>query len=296
MEEEEVQAVPIETGIEELAKSDQYLAALSVRAAKLAEEYRPHEIVSAADYKESKVARTAARKEIAALTEERKSLTREIDETVKRFKHGAAKAMEPLSSIDAGYKARLDEWDAARLEDKKRYVHEAYTEFAPELEEMVPFDRLWKELAPKGKWDAKSTNVVTCADGMREFCQKMADGFEVIDRLAADDAERQSLKTAYLETFDLNAAIRQHEEHERLASLVSEHDSRVSGMRTPEPEQDHEPQPQPEPHAQALQEEPGAQEAVWLWTVRVPETVQKQFVEAMRQLPGVHGERVEKEQ
>ena len=94
---------------EVISGADQWLAEQRAKVSSIAEEYKPHQITSGQDYRDSKRARTSARKAIKEVEDARKQPVGAIKSAVKDFETQVRDLLEPLSNVDADYKAALTE-------------------------------------------------------------------------------------------------------------------------------------------------------------------------------------------
>lgn len=290
----EVEATTIESELSVLPKADEWLSTVSEKAKAIASEYKPHEITSGQDYKESRQARTSARSEIQEIESERKSMTRAIEQAIKDFKLKSSEALEPLSSIDEDYKRYLDEYDAKGLALKKDAILKAYVEFAGSMVDMLSPEAMWDHFAKDHKWANKTKNLVTCIDDMQRVVEGIGKDYELInDVQCSSEDERNRLKADYFETLDLSEAMSRHKEREARVAAIEEHESYLRQLAEQQERQEQpvaQPEPEPEPVQQA--EEDNDIETVEVWEVRVPESAKSQFIAAMKSVDGVHGKRV----
>ena len=168
--EDKVEATIIEEAISPLARSEQWLAQARARVTDLAAQYRvPEEILTDKDFKDAKASRTAVRKDAKELDDERKRMTRAMDVALKRFRADVKGVLEPLTELDAAYKEALDAYEERWGRQRRRDLEEAYEEYAPDLMELVPLDRLISRYgSERGKgWLNRSTNVEAAKADMR---------------------------------------------------------------------------------------------------------------------------------
>lgn len=219
----EVEATPINTELDVLSSADKWLASAWDRAEQLAQQYKPHEIESDQDYKDSKKARADARRDIGAIEAERKSLTADVEKFIRDFKDGAKRALEPLSGIDAEYKRQIDAYEEKWRENRLSELREAYTDFAPDLVPLVPFDRLAERFGTaKGKqWTARSTNIQAAKEALYAAVETIAaDEQTVTAAVAPEDAEQA--KAVYFTSLDVGQALRAAQDWARQRERVRE--------------------------------------------------------------------------
>lgn len=302
-----------------LTEADKWLSATTAKADEIAKQYKPHEITTAQEYKDAKQARAFLRKEIAAIEAERKDQTREIENTLARFKNGAKAAISRLLELDETYKANLDAWDERCIAERKCTLAKEYASYAPDLAEplegqdapLVPFSRLEEKYAAEGKWYMRSTSEKAAITDMQKRVEKIAADDHTIDQLDMTDAERTELKAEYFATLDfaqsMSAATRRREERQRAEALERERQERLKWQQeqqaaVQEPEQ--EPMPaavpepttpqsavQPVPVVVVPQAQPTPQpEAATLFILEVEVTpTQKQALISYLKAQGIHG-------
>ena len=232
----EVKPEPIETDLSALSASEEWLAQANERDELLAEQYRPHDIVGEADYKASKKARADARKDIAKIEAERKSMTDAIERAVRDFKDGAKLALEPLTGIDRLYAEKIGAYEEQWRTDRQLELEGEYEAIAPDLVPLVPFATMLARYGQgKGKaWLNRSTNVEAAKDMLADAVEAVAEGERTVDELV-DDEDREAIKARYFETLDLQATLaearRAKEQRERVRQLEEERRAREAQAR-----------------------------------------------------------------
>ena len=232
----EVRPEPIEVDLTALSASEEWLAQANERAEQLAEQYRPHDIVGEADYKASRKARADARKDIARIEAERKSMTDAIERAVRDFKDGAKLALEPLTGIDRGYAQKLREYEERWRTMRQVELEVEYEAIAPDLVPLVPFATMLARYGQdKGKaWLNRSTNVEAAKNMLADAVEAIAEGERTVDELV-DDEDREATKARYFETLDLQATLaearRAKEQRERVRRLEEERRAREERAR-----------------------------------------------------------------
>lgn len=204
-----VDAEIIEEGISPLSKAEQWLAGARDRVSELAAQYRvPEEIADERSYRDAKASRAAVRKDAAELDSERKRMTREMDDALKRFRTDVKGVLEPLTELDAAYRAALDEYEARWGAQRRAELQEAYDEYAPDLVPLVPLDRLVTRYgSERGKgWLMRSTNVEAAKAGLRGAIDSVAAGEQTLEA-AVDPDDLEGAKADYFATLDLGRAI-----------------------------------------------------------------------------------------
>lgn len=223
----EVEATPIDVDLTKLSKAEEWLAQANKRAKLLAEQYKPHPIVGAQDYKDSKQARADARKDIAAIEAERKSMTDQIERQVRDFKDGAKKALEPLAAIDDGYATEIHAYEEQLRSNRRAELEQEYGDFAPGLVPLVPFDLILQRYGNEAnkKWLNMSTNEVAAKQMLYDAVEAIGKGEQSITSLVPEE-DQEEVKAFYFRTLDLNMALAEanklKEQRERVRQLEAE--------------------------------------------------------------------------
>ena len=227
-----VAATILENEITPLAKADQWLMAARARVADLAAQYKvPETIEGEKAYKAAKEDRSSVRKDAQQLDAERKAMTREMDDALKRFRTEVKEVLDPLTALDAAYKERLDDYDRRWGEQRRADLAEAYEEYAPDLMELVPLDRLIARYGcERGKgWLLRGTNVEAAKAGLRAAIDGIAAGERTVEG-AVDPEDLEAAKADYFQTLDLGHAIQaaqaRAEQRERVRRLEEERRAR----------------------------------------------------------------------
>ena len=224
----DVAAEVIEDGLSPLSRAEQWLAGARGRVAELAAQYKvPETIADERAYKDAKASRASVRKDAAELDAERKAMTRAMDDALKRFRGDVKGVLEPLTDLDAAYRAALDEYEARWGAERRATLQEAYDEYAPDLVPLVPLDRLVARFGtePKKGWLNRSTNVEAAKAGLRGAVDSIAAGEQTIEG-AVGPEDLEAAKADYFSTLDLGQAIAgaqaRAEQRERVRRLEEE--------------------------------------------------------------------------
>lgn len=257
----EVEATPIEDGISPLARSERWLADARGRVGELAAQYRvPDEITTDRAYKDAKESRASVRKDAAALDAERKAMTRDLDDALKRFRSEVKGMIEPLTDLDEAYKAAIGAYEERWAQQRRLELLEAYEEYAPDLMPLVPLDRLTEKWGcERGRaWLNRSTNVVAAQGALRAAIDQVAADERALQG-AVDPEDLEAAKAELFHTLDLGAAMRaaqlRAEQRERVRALEEERRRREEESRRAEPE------PEPSPLLQHIAETTGQPDA-----------------------------------
>ncbi|KRN55067.1 MAG: hypothetical protein KHZ79_01145 [Atopobium minutum] len=252
---ENVKAEVIDNDLEKLSEADKWLASIQERVDAIVDDYSPHEITSHADYKESKLARTQARKEIKAITDEAASKLKAFKDFISAVEAGKRKALLPLTTIDIDYKRYIDQYEALITESKLQDVEAAYMDYAPALVELIPFSKLQAKYAREEKWENLTTNSETIKQALYKHVDQIAEDEQTIEAQPVDEAERQAMKADYFQSLDLGEVLRKSSERLRVAKLEAERKARLEEekralVEKPQPQVE-EPLPELQPQVEA---------------------------------------------
>lgn len=237
----DAEATVIETDLTSLSQSEEWLARINERAELLAEQYKPHDIADEQDYKDSKRARADASREIAAIDQERKSMTAAIKRAVRDFEEGTKRAIEPLTLIVRQYDEKRNAYETRWTNERIAKIREAYEDFAPDIalpqegaqEALVPFHRLLGRYGnEKGKaWTLRSVNEMKAIEAMQAAVDEIARAEKTIDSMVEEEW-REGAKARYFRTLDLQATLNEEAEakaqRERVALLERERAERLA--------------------------------------------------------------------
>lgn len=280
-----------------LGEAGRWLADARLRVATVAGEYGARPVDRPGEYQQEKRERAALRKEIAAIEDERRGMTRAVKEAIKAFEAGARDVLAPLVAIDGEYKDALDEWDRKCDALRRERLEEAYAEYAPDLVPLVPFDRLSEKFSKEGKWYLRSTDEGKALMSLRSCVETVARGEQTIASLDwLTDDERADLKAEYFSTLDLSQSLRNAQQRAERRQRVAELE-RTRAEREPQPEPQPAPAPQPapsEPMPGPVSETPAATggdgRREYRFVLRLTEDELQQFMAALKGL-GLHGRR-----
>lgn len=271
--------------------------------------YGPHEITSAADYKQSKNERKALRKDIKAITDERASLFRRVEEQKQRIHD----ALVPANEADEEYKRRIAEWERTCVDSRTQEVAAWYAETQGDVAAMVPFETVWARYAHAEKWDLYGANLVAIEGEVAEIVEHVISrDLETIGGMGYEPQDAEALRAEYLRTLDFDGSCRRiqalREQRDRMAEAERARRERMAAEAGPGPVTDategpqeaasapEEPAPGQAPTASATGRAaaacgaaPAAPGRVMVFRVTVPEERAREFVAAMRRIPGVHG-------
>ena len=235
---QEVEAEVIDVP-EVISGADRWLAVQRAKVAGIAAEYVPHEITTGDDYRDSKRARSQARKEIKAVEDARRAQVGVIKDAVRDFESQVRDLLLPLKDVDAGYKEALDGWERMVIESRTDSVQAWYEDTQGDVATLVPFATLWARYADAGKWGLFGTNEVAIQEGVAQAVTTVQGELDTIRRAPYEDEDRKALMAEYLRTLDLSAALRDAEEarqrRERMAAVERERAERESQVMGQQP-------------------------------------------------------------
>lgn len=226
----EATATVIDNELTSLSDMDMWLSEQSTKVESVLKDFAPHTIVDASDYKQSKRERTAARKAIAEIEEARKAKTKAVKEAVRDFETKVRDLLEPLSSIDANYKAEIELWEEQAYKQKLSYAREAYEDMAPALVDLVPFERICDKYSKDEGWDKLTVTDEKVRLSVEGHISQIANDEKTIAAMGLDDDETAALKADYFSCLDLGDAMRRsterRQQRERVAALEAERKAR----------------------------------------------------------------------
>lgn len=294
---------------EVISGAERWLAEQRAKVAEIAEEYRPHEITSGDDYRESKRARAQARKAIKAVEDARRQQVGAIKDAVRDFEAQVRDLLTPLSGVDADYKAALAEWERLTIESRTQEVAAWYAETQGDVAAMVPFETIWARYAHAEKWDLYGADLVQIEQDVAGVVDSIEQDMQTLDSAPYEPEDKASVKTEYLRTLDLSGALRSADEarrrRERMAEVERQRAERMAEVErmaaraaeTPESapiEQDA--TERPDVPQMAEKTAPVAAGGTVAYVVTVPREHVHDFAQAMRALGWAHGKRMTDEQ
>lgn len=300
---------------EVIGGADRWLAEQRARVAEAAAEYVPHEITSAEDYRESKRARTQARKAIKEVEDARRAQVGAIKDAVRDFEAQVRDLLAPLAGVDDAYKSALAEWERTCVDSRTQEVAAWYAETQGDVAAMVPFETVWQRYAHQEKWDLYGANLVAIEGEVAEIAEHVIPHYlDMIAGMGYEPQDAEALRAEYLRTLDFDGSCRRiqalREQRDRMAEAERARRERMAAEAVQVPATDapegpreaasapEEPAPGQAPTAagaapQAAAARPVADAAapgrVMVFRVTVPEERAREFVAAMRRIPGVHG-------
>ena len=206
---------------EVISGADRWLAEQRARVEAIAGEYRPHEIETGDDYRDSKRARAQARKEIKAVEDARRAQVGAIKDAVRDFEASVRDLLEPLKDIDGDYKRELAAWESMVIGTRAQMVEAWYDACCGDVATMVPFRALWDRWAAEGKWDRYGTSEMRIRDDVSARVDAIEADLAAIGDMGLDDADAAEVKSEYVRTLDMGAATRAAAEARRRKERIA---------------------------------------------------------------------------
>lgn len=294
---------------EVISGADKWLAEQRAKVAEIAKEYVPHEITSGEDYRESKRARTQARKAIKAVEDARSHQVGAIKDAVRDFEAQVRDLLTPLSGVDADYKAALAEWKRLTIESRTQEVAAWYADTQGDVAHLVPFETIWQRYAHAEKWDLYGANLVQIEQDVAGIVESIEQDLATLDSAPYEPEDKANVKTEYLRTLDLSGALRSADEarrrRERMAEVERQRAERMAeaermaarAAETPESAPIATDATERPVTAQMAEKTPTvAAGATVAYVVTVPREHVHDFAQAMRALGWAHGKRMTDEQ
>jgi hypothetical protein len=290
-----------------MSGADRWLAKARETVSGKVAEYPAMDVHDEESHKWAKRYRAAVRRDISEIDGDRKRVTRETEEAVKRFREGCKDVLDPLTAIDAGYKAALDAYEHGHVQSRDAEMAVRYADECPDLAQLVPWGTLDEKYGKDGKWHLWGTSDAKAWQSVEQACERTMADITTIRSTAQDADEADATIADYCASLDLAGALRSAaERRDRLARVKAAEDerrrweeeqraAREAQAEVPEPKGPAE--PAPEAHVASEPAEPvtpPARDHVYL--VTVPSERMSAFLAAMRALPGVHGRPVEARQ
>jgi hypothetical protein len=314
---------------EVISGADKWLAEQRAKVAAIADAYKPHEITSGQDYRESKRARTSARKAIKEVEDARKQQVGAIKDAVRDFESQVRDLLAPLSSVDADYKAALTDWENLVVDSRTQSIQAWYEEEFSDIANVVQFKMLWDRFSADGKWGLYGTNEVAIRDDVSNRVGEIEQDLATLDSAPYADTDKANVKAEYVRTLDMSSALRNADEarkarealeraaeerrkreeeaaeYERQSRIAEEQEARERAeaeererqqrLAEAEAARQRRIETGQEPPAPAQPKPVVANESVTrtlVFEVTVPENVVGQFVAAMKSIDGVHGKKI----
>lgn len=232
----EVEAEPIEEGIEPLQGLRLTLSELAQRANALAAEYAPRYIEGEDDYAQSKRERSGLRKARDLIQLDFKAVVDPIRDMLAEADSQRRAALAEVDAKEAAYASEVKGYEERWRSARRAALAEEYADFAPDLVPLVPFAALMDRYGrDKGsQWDARSMTEAKAADLMRKAVEQVAEAERTIDAMVAPE-DREAVKAGFFASLDLQRALtdaaQRAEQRERVRRLEEERRAREEEAR-----------------------------------------------------------------
>ena len=301
-----------------LSEADRWLAEQRERVEARARDFEAFDITTPEQYRDAKAQRKALRALIAEVDGDKRRMTKRLRDALDRFNREVGGVLAGLREEDAQYKSEIDRWERHVVLDRDARVEARYRDEYPDLAAQVPYRRLRERYGAEWKADNYGTKESAIWAKVESAVKDVTDGLATIgaqthvNGVALADEDRTDLVAEYLRTLDMSAALRmaQQRVEQREALRRAEEERRAweaeQAAQTAVPDapetaqepisapQDAAPVPPPTVAEVALQAGAQAAETVYVYEIRVPESIKPQFVIEMKRL-GTHGRLLRKE-
>lgn len=288
---------------EVISGADRWLAEQRARVAEAAAEYVPHEITSAEDYRESKRARTQARKAMREVEDARRAQVGAIKDAVRDFEARVRDLLAPLAGVDDAYKQALAEWERTCVDSRTQEVAAWYAETQGDVAAMVPFETVWARYAHAEKWDLYGSNLVAIEGEVAEIAEHVIPHYlDMIAGMGYEPQDAEALRAEYLRTLDFDGSCRRiqalREQRDRMAEAERARRERMASEAGPRSATDAPEGPQEAPSAPeepapgqaptAAGAAPQAAAGTVTFCVEMPAALARGFIQRMREMGAVH--------
>lgn len=308
-----------------MSGADRWLAKARETVSGKVAEYPAMDVHDEESHKWAKRYRAAVRRDISEIDGDRKRVTRETEEAVKRFREGCKDVLDPLTAIDAGYKAALDAYEHGHVQSRDAEMAVRYADECPDLAQLVPWGTLDEKYGKDGKWHLWGTSDAKAWQSVEQACERTMADITTIRSTAQDADEADATIADYCASLDLAGALRSAaERRDRLARVKAAEDERrrweeeqraareaaraeqEALAAQPEPEYETPAEPQQHPVAQAeevAEQTPTpipataekASHRFSVFRVSIPVGSEPEFIRAMKGIPGSHGSKIGEE-
>lgn len=303
-----------------LTEADRWLAEQRERVEARARDFEAFDITTPEQYRDAKAQRKALRALIAEVDGDKKRMTKQLRDTLNRFNSEVSGILAGLQEEDAQYRSEIERWERRVVLERDARIEARYRDEYPDLAEQVPYQRLRERYGADWKADNYGTKEAAVWKGVEAACDAVAADLDSlmaqthVDGVELTEDDRRDLMAEYLRTLDQRAAlascvgrVRQREalrraEEERRAWEAEQAAAQATidydaAQAAPEPvsaTQGAAPEPTPARAQGAPQAASQRSETVYVYEVRVPESVKSRFVIEMKRL-GTHGQLIGKE-
>ena len=311
-----------------LTEADRWLAEQREKVEARAADFTAFDVTTAEQYRDAKAQRKALRALIAEVDGDKKRMTKQLRDTLDRFNREVSGILAGLLEEDAQYKSEIERWERQVVLDRDARVEARYREEYPDLAAQVPYDRLKSRFGADWKAGNYGTREAKIWEGVEAACESVAADLSTIgaqthvNGVALTEEDRTDLVAEYLRTLDMAVALRMTRQRveQREALRRAEEQRRAweaeqavaqaamdldaeGGPLAGEPETEPEPVSAPvaagpvqtpESGAPAPQAAPQRAERVYVYEVKVAESLMPRFLGEMKRL-GTHGRLLRKE-
>lgn len=307
-----------------LAEADRWLAEQRAKVEARAGDFSARRIESAEDYRQSKRERAALRRLISEVDGDRKRMTAAIDDALRGFRDATKGLLSGLADEEAAYKREISAWESRVVQERTAALAARYADEWPDLAEQVPYGLLSERFGAGWKADNYGTSEAAIWKGVEEAAGTVAGEVSTLETMSHVDGveltedDRRDLMADYLRGLDYagaqracvervrrREAVRRAEEGRRAWEAEQRAREAVEAMDAAERAREGAPEPACAPEAPAPAQTParaasGPQEAhqgpeaVYVYEVRVPESVMPRFLVEMKRI-GTHGSLIRKE-
>lgn len=243
--------------------------------------YTPDTIVQA------KKDRASLNKLVDAIDAKRKEMKAHYLQPYEAFEAQAKELVAMVKAVNAEIDAQVKAYEAFKKEEKLQQIKALYQDMVGDLANLVPYERLHNP-----KWLNVTFSIPAVTEELGNKIDRIMAGLKSIDTLGLDDDLTSRIKSVFLQTFDLAAALaekdrilREREELERLKA------AQMAAQTANPPAEEYTPAQQEIP-AQARTSDEATDRMVDItFRIRVPEYKLKLLGEFMR-ANGIRPERV----
>ena len=155
---------------------------------------------------------------VDAIDAKRKEMKAHYLQPYEAFEAQAKELVAMVKSVNAEIDAQVKAYEAFKKEEKLAQIKALYQDMVGELANLVPYERLHNP-----KWLNVTFSIPAVTEELGNKIDRIMAGLKSIDTLGLDDDLTSRIKSVFLQTFDLAAALaekdrilREREELERL--------------------------------------------------------------------------------
>ncbi len=223
------------------------------------------DVDDADSYRQAKHTRSDIRAAKALIEGERKRIKNLYEKPLRDFERAVKRATGPLDEADKRFKEKLEAYEANMQRARRSALAAHYAELAPDLAEIIPFERFLELRGERGArgdlvWLRRTTDDYAAQQALEAALKAILADWTAIDAQATTPEDADRLRSYYAQTLDLGEAIRQltadqeregqiraqREAEARWREEMERHSS-IAPAPAPEPEPEPAPTPLPEP-------------------------------------------------